>query len=159
MNFLDFGGYWDPSLAFVMGCGILVSGPCFLLTGHGKVSCPLNEKNKSFENPPKKGNYVPLLIGASLFGLGWGLVGLCPGPALVSIVPQLDSKSSSRQASHSFLQEAVTIRNTAHNPPCALGACNTCVPRRFLMEARCEPPQASKNKVCESVLIERAAFI
>eukprot|EP00913_Durusdinium_trenchii_P034605 g32375.t1 len=89
LNFLDFGGYWDPSLAFVMGCGICVSGPAFILAEQlGKVSTPLIEGCK-FENPPKKGNYVPLVIGASLFGLGWGLCGLCPGPALVALVPKI----------------------------------------------------------------------
>ena len=89
MNFLDFGGYWDPSLAFVMGCGICVSGPAFILKEQlGKVSEPLCQGCK-FESPPKTGNYVPLLIGSSFFGLGWGLIGLCPGPALVAIIPKL----------------------------------------------------------------------
>ncbi|CAK9025939.1 unnamed protein product [Durusdinium trenchii] len=89
MNFLDFGGYWDPSLAFVMGCGICVSGPAFILAEQlGKVTKPLIEGCK-FENPPKKGNYVPLVIGASFFGLGWGLCGLCPGPALAALIPKI----------------------------------------------------------------------
>lgn len=89
MNFLDFGGYWDPSLAFVMGCGICISGPAFIMAEQlGKVTTPLCEGCK-FENPPKKGNYLPLVLGASCFGLGWGLIGLCPGPALVAIVPKI----------------------------------------------------------------------
>lgn len=90
MNFLDFAGYWDPSLAFVMGCGICVSGPAFLAAERfKKVTCPLNEMHQAFENPPKKGNYLPLVLGAVFFGLGWGLIGLCPGPALVAIVPKI----------------------------------------------------------------------
>lgn len=89
MNFLDFGGYWDPSLAFVMGCGICISGPAFIASEQlGKVTTPLVEGCK-FESPPKRGNYLPLVIGASFFGLGWGLIGLCPGPALASIIPKL----------------------------------------------------------------------
>ncbi|CAE7797797.1 unnamed protein product, partial [Symbiodinium necroappetens] len=87
LNFLDFAGYWDPSLAFVMGCGICVSFPAYLIAERGGKQ-PFSE-GCTFENPPKKGNYVPLLIGTSLFGLGWGLVGVCPGPALAGAAPYI----------------------------------------------------------------------
>mmetsp|Transcript_11391 Transcript_11391/g.21524 ORF Transcript_11391/g.21524 Transcript_11391/m.21524 type:complete len:364 (-) Transcript_11391:345-1436(-) len=87
LNFLDFAGYWDPSLAFVMGCGICVSFPAYLIAARSG-SKPLCE-GCNFENPPKKGNYVPLIIGTSMFGLGWGLVGVCPGPALAGMTPYI----------------------------------------------------------------------
>ncbi|CAE7903061.1 unnamed protein product, partial [Symbiodinium microadriaticum] len=87
LDFLDFGGTWDPSLAFVMGCGILVSGPAFLYAER-EASKPLCS-DCSYEKPPKHGNYPPLIFGASFFGLGWGLIGICPGPAVAGVIPYL----------------------------------------------------------------------
>lgn len=86
LNFLDVAGYWDPSLAFVMGCGILVSFPAFYLAEAegAKPRCA-----ESFEKPSKSGDYATLTLGAILFGIGWGLVGICPGPALAGTVPNL----------------------------------------------------------------------
>ena len=87
LDFLDFGGTWDPSLAFVMGCGIMVSGPAFLYAER-EASKPLCS-DCSYEKPAKHGNYLPLVVGAMFFGVGWGLIGICPGPAVAGVVPYL----------------------------------------------------------------------
>lgn len=80
ISFLDITGDWDPSLAFVMGGALLVTlvGYSFVL----KRSEPLFDEK--FRLPTRKDVDAPLLIGAALFGAGWGLAGLCPGPALAS---------------------------------------------------------------------------
>eukprot|EP00933_Yihiella_yeosuensis_P009053 TRINITY_DN11483_c0_g1_i2.p1 TRINITY_DN11483_c0_g1~~TRINITY_DN11483_c0_g1_i2.p1 ORF type:complete len:399 (-),score=85.54 TRINITY_DN11483_c0_g1_i2:70-1266(-) len=88
LDFLDFGGTWDPSLAFVMGCGLCVSFPVYFWSergGQGKERTPLAAEK--FEKPPKYGNYGTLIFGATSFGLGWGLIGICPGPAVAGFVP------------------------------------------------------------------------
>ena len=79
--FLDIFGAWDPSLAFVMGGALLVSfiGYRFVL----KSSAPLFDE--TFRLPTRKDIDAPLIIGAAIFGIGWGLAGLCPGPALASL--------------------------------------------------------------------------
>lgn len=87
LDFLDFGGHWDPSLAFVMGCGIMVSGPAFLYAER-ESSTPLCA-DCNFEKPAKHGGYAPLILGASFFGLGWGLMGICPGPGVAGVIPYL----------------------------------------------------------------------
>ena len=80
-NFLDFFGTWDPSLAFVMGGAIAVTLVGYRIAfGRGK---PLLADGFSL---PRKGDIdAPLVIGAALFGIGWGLSGFCPGPAIVSL--------------------------------------------------------------------------
>ena len=68
LSFLDIFGNWDPSLMFVMVSAISITAIYFILI-----------KNKSIkQNTDKK-----LLLGSSIFGIGWGLVGICPGPAIV----------------------------------------------------------------------------
>ena len=107
LDFLDFGGTWDPSLAFVMGCGILVSGPAFLYAER-EASKPLCS-DCSYEKPPKHGNYPQLIFGASLFGLGWGLIGICPGPAIAGVVPYLvDGDGPGFSFGFSFLVICIT---------------------------------------------------
>lgn len=81
LNFLDVAGTWDPSLAFVMAGAIAVTASGYWLVG--KRQSPLFDVN--FHWPTKSDIDARLLIGAALFGLGWGLVGLCPGPAIVSL--------------------------------------------------------------------------
>jgi uncharacterized membrane protein YedE/YeeE len=81
LNFLDIFGTWDPSLAVVMGVALAVATPGLLLVRRrGK---PLFAA--SIHWPTKREIDQPLLSGAALFGLGWGLSGLCPGPAITNL--------------------------------------------------------------------------
>lgn len=80
-NFLDVAGYWDPSLALVMGGAILVTLPGYFLVT--KAQRPLFAE--VFSLPSTTTIDGKLLGGAALFGVGWGLSGLCPAPALVNI--------------------------------------------------------------------------
>ena len=73
LSFLDFTGAWDPSLAFVMGAAVLVSAVAYRL-------------HRSAAPAATAGIDGRLLAGAALFGLGWGLAGFCPGPALASLI-------------------------------------------------------------------------
>jgi len=82
IGFLDVAGHWDPTLAFVMGGAVavtFVSFPLILRRPH-----PVLEQR--FFLPEKRRIDVRLLAGAALFGVGWGMSGYCPGPALVSLV-------------------------------------------------------------------------
>ena len=81
LNFLDFAGAWDPSLAFVMGGAVVVAAIGFGLARSWKT--PLLAE--SFHLPSKTKIDARLLCGAALFGIGWGLVGFCPGPALTAL--------------------------------------------------------------------------
>ena len=78
--FLDFFGDWDPSLAFVMGGAVLVYAPLYRLSR--RLRRPLLEEK--FFLPTKRDLDARLIVGAVLFGFGWGLGGFCPGPALVA---------------------------------------------------------------------------
>jgi uncharacterized membrane protein YedE/YeeE len=81
-GFLDVAGDWDASLALVMvgSAGVyLVLHPLVLKLAH-----PLFDL--SFHLPGRQDIDQPLVIGAALFGVGWGLVGFCPGPALTALV-------------------------------------------------------------------------
>ncbi len=81
LGFLDIFGAWDPSLAVVMAAALAVAVPGFRLAG--RRTGPLLARDYFW--PTKAGIDAPLVIGAALFGIGWGLVGLCPGPALESL--------------------------------------------------------------------------
>jgi uncharacterized protein len=81
LAFLDILGAWDPSLVVVMATALAVSTPGFMLA-NGRMRPLL--ATRSFW-PTKRDIDRPLVVGAALFGLGWGLVGLCPGPALESL--------------------------------------------------------------------------
>lgn len=82
LNFLDIAGSWDPSLAFVMAGAIAVTAPGYLLAQ--RRAAPLLEAK--FEVPATTPVTRPLVVGSGIFGLGWGLSGFCPGPALSSLV-------------------------------------------------------------------------
>ena len=79
-GFLDIAGAWDPTLAFVMGGAILPMLVAWRLT---RARVPLT--GGAFPAQPKQTITRPLVIGSILFGVGWGLVGLCPGPAIASL--------------------------------------------------------------------------
>ena len=81
IGFLDITDNWDPSLMFVMIGAIAISAPLFYL---------LRNKTKplfdlKFEIPTTKKIDKKLILGASIFGIGWGMVGFCPGPAIASL--------------------------------------------------------------------------
>lgn len=80
IGFLDIAGNWDPSLAFVMGGAVLVGFFAFSFAGR---------RGRSFlggamELPQRRDIDARLVGGSVVFGIGWGLAGFCPGPALVS---------------------------------------------------------------------------
>ena len=79
LAFLDLAGNWDPSLAFVMGGGIGAAILPFTLARRRKqtlAGCPM-------QLPTRRDIDAPLIIGSLLFGIGWGIAGICPGPAVV----------------------------------------------------------------------------
>lgn len=81
LNFLDVTRHWDPSLALVMGSAIPVSALTFWLAKRRQR--PLLEPEFVF--PTNRRLDRPLWVGSALFGIGWGLGGYCPGPAVASL--------------------------------------------------------------------------
>ena len=81
LSFLDVFGNWDPSLIFVMGGAILFTSPLFFLL---KKNNNLILADK-LDLPKKNSIDKSLVVGSLLFGIGWGSVGFCPGPAISSI--------------------------------------------------------------------------
>ncbi|MEK0163243.1 DUF6691 family protein [Phaeobacter sp. A36a-5a] len=79
-GWLDIFGNWDPTLAFVMGGAILPMAVAWQLTDGRR---PL--VGGSFPSLPRQELDRRLVIGSVLFGMGWGLAGLCPGPAMASL--------------------------------------------------------------------------
>lgn len=79
--FLDVTGAWDPSLAFVMGSALLVTFPVFAWVR--RSARPLFAER--FQLPTRRDLDPQLLVGAALFGIGWGIAGLCPGPAIANL--------------------------------------------------------------------------
>ena len=79
-GFLDLFGAWDPSLALVMGGAIAVGAVAFAIAGRRTVSW----SGARMEIPASKVIDGRLVAGGVLFGAGWGVAGLCPGPALVA---------------------------------------------------------------------------
>ena len=82
LGFLDIAGSWDPTLAFVMGGAVLASAIGYLVSK--RVRAPLF--GGSFFIPENRQLDSQLIGGAALFGVGWGLVGFCPGPAVAALV-------------------------------------------------------------------------
>lgn len=85
LNFLDVAGTWDPTLAFVMGGAVLVTAPFF----HFILKRPHPIFSARFYVPTRKDIDARLVTGALVFGVGWGLAGLCPGPALTALATGL----------------------------------------------------------------------
>ncbi len=81
LAFLDVGGNWDPSLALVMGGALAVTGVAFRLV----LKRPRPMFGDAFAVPTRGDVDGRLVGGAIVFGVGWGLIGLCPGPAMASI--------------------------------------------------------------------------
>ncbi|MCA3747534.1 MAG: YeeE/YedE family protein [Rubrobacter sp.] len=82
LGFLDLAGNWDPTLAFVMGGALLVALPAFqlVLRRERPVLAP------RFDLPTKRKVDARLVVGSAVFGVGWGLGGFCPGPAVAALV-------------------------------------------------------------------------
>jgi len=81
-SFLNIFGIWDPSLAFVMMGGILVNA-CGYYGIIRKRQKPIFTEN--FLLPSKKNIDSNLIIGSAIFGIGWGIAGLCPGPVISNV--------------------------------------------------------------------------
>ncbi|WP_193142031.1 MULTISPECIES: DUF6691 family protein [unclassified Meridianimarinicoccus] len=79
-GWLDIFGQWDPTLAFVMGGAILPMAVAWI---YARGRNPL--MGGQFPAPPEQKLGRNLILGSILFGMGWGLVGLCPGPAMASL--------------------------------------------------------------------------
>ena len=81
LGFLDLAGAWDPSLLFVMGGALLVAAPAYAIGMRGKRTLtgePLNLPTASAIDRR-------LVLGSLVFGVGWGVAGYCPGPAVASL--------------------------------------------------------------------------
>jgi uncharacterized membrane protein YedE/YeeE len=81
LGFLDVAGHWDPSLAFVMAAAVptTAAGRALAQRRPAPICAP------AYATPIKARVDASLVLGAVLFGIGWGLVGYCPGPALASL--------------------------------------------------------------------------
>ena len=81
-GFLDIFGNWDPTLAFVMGGAVATMAIAWLVKA--RMAAPLFAARFSL---PDKSDVTPSLVGGSvLFGIGWGVAGLCPGPGIAALV-------------------------------------------------------------------------
>lgn len=80
-GFLDIAGAWDPSLAFVLGGAVIVAG--FGTLVRRRLLRPAFDE--AFNLPATAPIDTRLILGSAIFGVGWGVAGLCPGPALASL--------------------------------------------------------------------------
>lgn len=81
LGFLDLAGRWDPSLAFVMAGAILVGTVAFFIARRHRRSL----LGLPLQLPASTAITARLVLGSAAFGIGWGLAGFCPGPALVAL--------------------------------------------------------------------------
>lgn len=82
LGFLDVTGVWDPTLLFVLGGAVTVTVIAFRFVLRFSHPIFANE----FHLPTKKDIDKPLVIGAVIFGIGWGIAGYCPGPGITALV-------------------------------------------------------------------------
>ena len=111
IGFLDLAGQWDPSLAFVMGAAICISLPTFqLLRGRSKPVFA-----SQYFLPTKQDLDPQLILGAVLFGIGWGIAGLCPGPAIANLAarvaqrPRFRPERGSELSNHEGVPPGVSV--------------------------------------------------
>lgn len=90
IGFLDFAGDWDPTLAFVMAGALAVTVPAFRLA----KARPESLSGDPITLPGRRDIDARLVGGAALFGLGWGIAGFCPGPALAALSTGLPEVSA-----------------------------------------------------------------
>lgn len=88
LNFLDIGGPWDPSLMLVMISAVAVAFPFIQLASRRRKAL----LGDAIAFPPRFGINKRLLIGSAVFGIGWGLGGLCPGPSLAALGGMSDAE-------------------------------------------------------------------
>ena len=82
LNFLDFAGHWDPTLMFVMAGGLAVTAIGYrVIFRRGSTLT-----GESFRLPTQRRIDLRLVGGSALFGVGWGLAGICPGPAITDLM-------------------------------------------------------------------------
>jgi hypothetical protein len=81
LGFLDLAGAWDPTLAVVMAAGLGVNALAYRLTM--RRAKPVLAA--AFQVPTRKDIDLRLVLGSAIFGVGWGIAGICPGPALASL--------------------------------------------------------------------------
>ena len=87
LAFLDVAGDWDPSLALVMASALLILGVSQRVIR--PAAAPVQEQDQPACDNPKSGIDASLIGGAAIFGVGWGLSGICPGPAIVGLTTGL----------------------------------------------------------------------
>lgn len=81
LGFLDVAGHWDPSLALVMAGAVAISSIGYAVARRrGRPAL-----NRQLKVPTRRDIDFRLVAGAAIFGVGWGLIGLCPGPALTAL--------------------------------------------------------------------------
>lgn len=82
LGFLDVAGSWDPTLLFVLGGAVTVTVIAFRFV----LRLPHPIFATQFRLPTRKDIDLSLVLGAAIFGIGWGIAGYCPGPAIVALV-------------------------------------------------------------------------
>lgn len=81
LAFLDLAGHWDPTLAYVMAGALIPSAAGYALSR--RMARPL--MGREFRIPTNRAVEPRLLAGSAIFGIGWGLIGFCPGPAIAAL--------------------------------------------------------------------------